>query len=377
MTLGLAWVMLYVLLAGARLVLAHRYAARGGSIAAAAPGSIAIVQPILSGDPALASCLARNLVANPQAHFLWLVDDDDATGCAIATRLAGEHPEAHVTILAGAGPRDGENPKMAKLMRAQPRVTDDVLVVLDDDTVLPAGGAASLAAATRAGGVATGLPIYAAQATLAERLVAGFVNGQAVATYFAMAAVGANHTINGMVYAMRMRDLADAGGFAAAGHELTDDYAVAKLWRGRGRAIVQTAVFCDVVITFATLAAAARVLRRWLIFANRYLRRNLGPATVLLVVLPSLLPLAGLILALAAPWPWAAVVAVTLVAKAAANGLLLRHLARVPATPARVLCEVAADLVLPLLYVASLVRPAQLVWRTRRIEMRGDTIRYR
>lgn len=151
-----------------------------------------------------------------------------------------------------------------------------------------------------------------------------------------MAAVGANRTINGMAYAVGTNGLAAMGGFSAAGHALTDDYAMAKLWRGRGRRIVQSAVFCEVVISFATLAAAASVLRRWRIFANRYLAENATPATVLLVVLPSVLPALGLCPAVAASWPGGAVLPGVLAAKALANGVLLRRLAGVATSPDRV-----------------------------------------
>jgi ceramide glucosyltransferase len=330
------WAVLYGSLAGARLGLAWRYTAIAPTAAAKPTPTVTVVQPILSGDPALVACLARNLENQPDARFLWLVDDNDAAGRAIAASLAQQLGRAAVTVVVGPPPCDGENPKMAKLMRAEAEVTSDVLLVLDDDTVLPPGGAAALAKLAQASDIATGLPVYASHATLAERLVAGFINGQALAIYFAMAAVGANRTINGMAYAVGTNGLAAMGGFSAAGHALTDDYAMAKLWRGRGRRIVQSAVFCEVVISFATLAAAASVLRRWLIFANRYLAENATPATVLLVVLPSVLPALGLCPAVAASWPGGAVLPGVLAAKALANGVLLRRLAGVATSPDRV-----------------------------------------
>ncbi|MEI7770876.1 MAG: hypothetical protein WCI67_12840, partial [Chloroflexales bacterium] len=47
--------------------------------------TVSIIQPILSGDPALAAGLAANLDA-PSAYrreFLWLVDSDDGAAQAI------------------------------------------------------------------------------------------------------------------------------------------------------------------------------------------------------------------------------------------------------------------------------------------------------
>jgi len=374
----MAWLALFALMSGVRLGLAWHYAARRLRLpASGTTASVTIVQPILSGDEALETCLRDNLEANPDARFLWLVDDDDLVAITLTRALADAHSGTRIEIATVPGPGDGENPKMAKLIVAGRRVETDVLLVLDDDTVLPRGGAANLASHTMQGALATGLPVYVSHATLAERLVAGMINGQAFATYFAMAAVGANRTINGMVYAVSTANLAEVGGFDAAGHELTDDYAVARLWRAHGRPIEQTAVMARVVISFETLAAAAHVVRRWLIFANRYLARNAGPATLGLAVVPTLWPLFGIVPALLAGWPWGLLWPTALAVKAIANGMLLRHAAGLPVTPARIASEMVADVLLPWIYTTALVRPRHLTWRSRRIEMRGDMIRYR
>jgi ceramide glucosyltransferase len=373
----MAWTVAFAALTAVRLLLAWRYGrSRTDMQPAMAPG-VTILQPILSGDAALPACLGDNLRANPGARFLWLVDHDDGPALDLVQRLVAGHPEVAIEVVVGPGPSNGENPKMAKLIAGQTRVTSETLIVLDDDTVLPPRGAAALATLARRGGIATGMPVYVSHATLAERLVAGMINGQALATYFAMAAVGANHTINGMVYAVSRAELETVGGFAAAGHEVTDDYAVARLWERNGLPIVQSAVLSSVVISFASLADAAKILRRWFIFANRYLARNQGPATWGLVIAPSLLPALGILPALMAGWPWALLWPAALAGKAVANGLVLRRFSGIPLTLGRVACEMAADVLLPAIYASSLIRSRQLSWRSRRIELSGDTIRYR
>lgn len=382
MTWIAAWAVLFGLLTAVRLGLAGWYArrmVRPSAAAEAAPSlGVTIVQPILSGDPALGVCLEANLTGNPSARYLWLVDDDDAEGRALTGTLAAKYGEqTQISILLGPGPVDGENPKMAKLIRAEPQVTTGVLLVLDDDTILPPEGAAALARAASGGALATGLPVYAPHESIIERLVAGFINGQAMATYFAMAAVGANRTVNGMVYAVRADSLAQAGGFAAAGHEVTDDYAIARLWHAHGGGLLQSAVFCRVVISLKTPLAAGRVLRRWFIFANRYLSRNMGLATLALVVVPSLLPALGLAVAIAAGWSGVALWGAALGTKAVANGLLLQRFAGVRLSFVQAVCEMAADVLMPFVYLSSLVRPSRLTWRTRRMDTSGGTIRYR
>jgi ceramide glucosyltransferase len=373
----LAGLAVYLLLSAVRLGLAWRFATRADAAIYNGHADVTIVQAILSGDPGLAACLAKNVLANPEAQFIWLVDNDDIEGQRIARELAARFRDRAISISTGPGPRDGENPKLAKLARAEGLVTSAVLLVLDDDTVLPAGGAMALARLAADGNLATGVPVYSSAATFAERLVSGFINGQALPTYFSFAEVGANRTINGMVYALRTDDLRSFGGFAAAGHEITDDYAVARLWQSHGRKLVQSRVYAEVRITFPSLGAAAKVLRRWFIFANRYLTKNLSAATLGLVVAPSLLPLLTLIMAIGAGWRgvllWLSVMAL----KACATGLLLRRSTGRPLRLLSMACEIAADALAPVIYLSAFVRPSRVTWRTRRIDTSHGTIRYR
>ncbi len=340
---------LYVVLVAARLALVRRDA--HGSAASAT-----IVQPILSGDPLLESALAANLRAHPEAVFLWLIDDDDIEAQRIAERLSPFHEK--LRVVSGPGPRDGENPKLAKLERALELVETERLIVLDDDTYLPPHSQLPDVP------LATGLPVFS-----------GFVNGNALLTYLPASRLGLQRTINGMIYAVDTAQLRALGGFAAAGHELTDDYAVARLYLRKGLAITQTAAPAHVAMTIASFGHYARVMRRWMIFASHYLRGNISPATVFWIVLPGLVPLAGLMAAIFESYAgaWLALLFV----KALVNRAALWRITGVASTPADLCFEVAADLTTPLWSALALIRPTRLQWRTRKIELAGGAIRYK
>ena len=359
-----AFLVLYAMLQSARLVLAWRHARTQGA-GQQSTEAVAILQPILSGDPALAATLAANAEELREQRLYWLVDDDDPAGRAAAERGAG----ANVRILTGPGPRDGENPKVAKLDRAFAQVIEPVTVVLDDDTRLTAANLARLLAALESASLVTGLPVFTTYGNVYERFLAGFVNGSALLTYLPAAALGAQHTINGMIYALRSAELRQLGGFAAIRHELTDDYAMARLYESNGRRIVQTAVPVAVGLTINGAGHCAGVLRRWLIFANRYVSRNAGPAVFFLVALPALLPLPGLYFG----WPWVA----ALFVKAVCNRALLYHVTGHRMQWPDPLFEVLADLFTLPFFLSALILPGRMQWRSRRIAMRGDEIRYR
>lgn len=361
---------LYALAHGLRLVLAWRHR----TPPEAASASVTVLQPILSGDPALAATLAAGPDQSPAARFVWLVDSDDPTGCTVARDLAACHP--NILVLEGPPPQDGENPKTAKLIRGAAQVETAVVAVLDDDTTLPPGGLERLAAAAQSsGGLATALPGWGrVPANAAEALVAGFVDGQGASAYLAMARLGRNRTINGMAYAADMAALRQAGGFAAMGHSVTDDWAIARLFTQAGRPIVQTDVPARVAVTLRGPVEAARLLRRWTVFAHRYVAANLDGAMAGLVLLPAVLPLAGLVLA-AATVPLAVALWLTLLTlRAALHRHLLRAIGGSGAAP--LWAVVVAELALPFLSLAAALRPNRIRWRSRRMWLDGDRIRY-
>ncbi len=361
---------LYALCHAVRLSLAWQHRALAGG----PPASVTVLQPILAGDPALAATLAHGPDHARAARFVWLVDTDDPEGRAVAARLAeGRH---NVQVVEGRPPQDGENPKTLKLIRGAAHAETAVVAVLDDDTTLGPGGLETLAAIARvAGGLVTALPVWGRRPqTAAEALVAGFVDGQGASAYLAMARLGRNRTINGMAYAVDAEALTQAGGFAAMGHSVTDDWAIARLFARHARPIVQTAVPARVAVTLGGPVAALRLLRRWTVFAHRYVAGNLDGAMVGLVLLPAVLPLPGLILAGFAG-PVAVILWLALLSGRAALHLrLVRAVGGAGTAP--VWAIVAADLALPLLSVAAALRPNRIRWRSRRMRLTADGIRY-
>lgn len=379
----------YALLLALRIGLALRFLARERALDAAAPGvpeadagPITVMQPILAGDPTLARNLEENLRHHPEAHFLWLVDEDDGEAREIAARLQAAHRgrPGRLEVLVAPPPPQGRNPKVFKLALGLPRAAAWV-AVLDDDTVLPPGALARAGRALGRGELATGLPCYRMEGSFWSRLVAAFVNANALLTYLPILAIRPPVTINGMFYLTRRETLERLGGFAAIEGKLCDDYELAKLYRAAGLAIVQTAIVHPISTTVRGPGDYARILRRWMVFANHLFRESLEPAMVLLVVLPALLPLAlAAVAAGAGPAALAATLA-GLLAKAAVLAAVRRRAMGAmgrPETAAALPLEVLADLLQPLHAATALVRPRSLRWRKRSIRLAGDgEVRYR
>lgn len=341
--------LLFWLLQGPRLYFANLYAQRRRP-SLQTPLDVTILQPILGGDPLLRSCLERNATQNPQAKFLWLVDNDDQIG----QQAAHQAKQPNVEIIQGPGPQQGENPKLAKLIRALPHVTTKHLVVLDDDTILSTKSLNTLCAHLELDkGLVTGLPVFNTNNTFWEKLLGGFINGNAYTTYFPIAALGQPQTINGMIYALDTAQLNQLGGFQAAGHSLTDDYAMALLYRRAHLPITQANAEVQVEISVEDAAHFASLMRRWMIFANHFFQHNRGFAPLLIAGLPAFLPL--LYLSLMSHFIYC---------------LILRH----RADP---IFHFLASLTVPFFFLSALILPNQLSWRTRNIRLNKGAIHYR
>lgn len=259
----------YLGLQGAKAAVTLRNAGRAPAAREPADiGRVVVVQPILSGDPGLEEALRDNLLALDGARFRWLVDEDDAEAQRVVERIG---PVDGLEVRLCPPAPEGVNPKLAKLQPALDAADDeDVFLVLDDDTRLPRASLGALLGGLDRATLATGLPAYLPGADVWSQLVEQFVDNNAAMTYLTMAPV----TINGMTWAMRVRDLRAIGGFTPLLRHLTDDLAVAGAVLGSGGTICQTASPQWLTTTVDGPGHYTRLMHRWMLFANLLLRRQ-------------------------------------------------------------------------------------------------------
>jgi ceramide glucosyltransferase len=368
----------YVALQGAKIggVLLTLRARAGRPLAPLQPGwmhGVAVLQPILGGDPLLEQVLADILAALPQAHFIWLLDDDDGAGLAIAGRLVAAHPRQRITCRRHGTAPDGANPKVFKLAAALPGVAEPVLVVLDDDTRLSAQALAQMVRELQHADLVTALPSYRDDGAPGARLMAQFVNNNAALTYLSLLPWMAPVSINGMCYAMHTEKLKAWGGFSPITRHLADDLALAHALRAQGAVLHQSTASVDVQTHTPSLAHYHRQMHRWFLFATLLLRGEPPLLRALIALLHGLPPLllAGLLIAAliqpAGPGG-AAALAVLLLRAGSLVGLQRRLTGRARHRP---LASVLAELLQPLhLLHATAVR--RIRWRTRVYDVRAN-----
>ncbi len=372
---GLA--LLYLLLLGKKAGLAKQVARSEPRLPPSDGAGVAIAQPILSGDPTLATVLADNLRELPAARFLWLVDLDDLEGQRVCNELAARHPETKIEISLHAQPPDGKNPKLWKLEAARAahpaNTAEPVFLALDDDTRMPGGTLAALLQALEHHPLATSLPGYLDDGRFPSRLLAQFVDNNAALTYLPLLPFLPPLTINGMAYALQRKKLDEMGGFGQLLGHLTDDLAVAETVLAAGGTIFQSARPHWVETTVRDGRHYAQLMHRWFLFALLLLRKQpfqIRAAIGLLHALPPLLLVALVGTAALAPSPVGlGVLAATLALRALGLASLQRAVygrrLEAPAT------SIASELLQPLHLLHALFW-RRIVWRTRRYRVRDD-----
>lgn len=334
---------------------------------------VAILQPILGGDPLLEQVLADNLAHLPDAQFIWLLDEDDATGRAVAARLVAAHPRHRIRCsLHGAAP-EGVNPKTFKLAAALPDVAEPVFVVLDDDARLSQPALATLVTELADADLVTALPCYRDDGAPGARLMAQFVNNNAALTYLSLLPWKSPVSINGMCYAMRTAQLLGWGGFAPIARQLADDLALAHALRARGAVLHQSTACVEVQTHVASLRHHVRQMHRWFLFATLLLRGEPLRLRVLIALLHGLPPLllAGLLVGALLQPMGAAGVAALAVLLLRAGGLVALQRRLTGRARHRPLASLLAELLQPL-HLLHAVCVRRIHWRTRLYDVRSN-----
>lgn len=336
------------------------------------PRLVSILQPILSGDPTLADCLAANLRSRSACarEYLWLLDEDDQAGIQLCQQTASLHPQVSVQIILLPPPGPDENPKTIKLIAGLAHARGDVICVLDDDTRLPDGGLETcLAYLDQPGaGLAFGLPYYISFINLWSSLVAAFVNSYSLLTYIPYLRFSQPVTINGMFYLLKRSRLEQIGGWNGLEHILADDFAIAQRVRAHGYTLIQTPVRHAISTFVPSPRRYLDLLQRWFIFPRASLMRYLQPHELAILYGVAFTPMfvPWLLLAGWAIWPSTLTAAIFCAYLALHFSICisinLRYLPR--PTPWHKLWLIPLlQLVLPLQILAALVSPPRIIWR--------------
>ena len=368
----------YLLLFLVRWLLSLIYYKKGKSDVTDFPENLfTVVQPILSGDPRLESDLRANLQQTKTVEFYWLIDQSDTEAQRVANKICQDELfSQRIRIFLIEDVPQGINPKSYKIEQVVEDLTRPYLIVLDDDSVIDFSKMGELTAYLGQEVILTGIPYNQERSNFWSKLVAAFVNGNSLITYFTMAQVEANHSINGMFYILPVNLVKDQDLFTAIKDYLCDDLAVADFLSSKGVSIVQTRVTCNVRTTIKSATQYLLQMKRWLLFSSIYLKKHLDFKVFTLIGLKSFLPLPIILLTLFLGWPYLLVALVLLLIKAIWMLLYRQSILMNQLHLDEVLYEVLNDFLLPWLFLYVLLTPPVINWRGRKIRVTDGKIRY-
>ena len=368
----------YLLLFLVRWLLSLIYYKKGKSDVTDFPEELfTVVQPILSGDPRLESDLRANLQQTKTVEFYWLIDQSDTEAQRVANKICQDELfSQRIRIFLIEDVPQGINPKSYKIEQVVENLTRPYLIVLDDDSVIDFSKMGELTAYLGQEVILTGIPYNQERSNFWSKLVAAFVNGNSLITYFTMAQVEANHSINGMFYILPVNLVKDQDLFTAIKDFLCDDLAVADFLSSKGVSIVQTRVTCNVRTTIKSATQYLLQMKRWLLFSSIYLKKHLDFKVFTLIGLTSFLPLPIILLTLFLGWPYLLVALVLLLIKAIWMLLYRQSILMNQLHLDEVLYEVLNDFLLPWLFLYVLLTPPVINWRGRKIRVTDGKIRY-
>ena len=368
----------YLLLFLVRWLLSLIYYKKGKSDVTDFPEELfTVVQPILPGDPRLESDLRANLQQTKTVEFYWLIDQSDTEAQRVANKICQDELfSQRIRIFLIEDVPQGINPKSYKIEQVVEDLTRPYLIVLDDDSVIDFSKMGELTAYLGQEVILTGIPYNQERSNFWSKLVAAFVNGNSLITYFTMAQVEANHSINGMFYILPVNLVKDQDLFTAIKDYLCDDLAVADFLSSKGVSIVQTRVTCNVRTTIKSATQYLLQMKRWLLFSSIYLKKHLDFKVFTLIGLTSFLPLPIILLTLFLGWPYLLVALVLLLIKAIWMLLYRQSILMNQLHLDEVLYEVLNDFLLPWLFLYVLLTPPVINWRGRKIRVTDGKIRY-
>ena len=368
----------YLLLFVLRWLLSLSYLKKGQSSSSVFQEELyTVVQPILSGDPRLENDLLANLQQTEAVEFYWLIDQSDPEAQRVADKICQNPSYAQrIRVFLMEDVPQGINPKSYKIEQIIDELTRPYLIVLDDDSVIDFLKMGELTDYLGENVILTGIPYNQERSNFWSKLVAAFVNGNSFITYFTMAEVKANHSINGMFYILPLELAREQKLFSAIKDYLCDDLAVADFLRSKGVEIIQTRVTCNVRTTIKDAKQYLLQMKRWLLFSSIYLKEHLDWKVIILIALPSFLPLPALLISFFLGWPFVLLALILLLVKAVWMLAYRRHILSGRPHPDEVFYEVLNDLLLPWLFLYVLLSPRVINWRGRKIRVTDGKIRY-
>lgn len=337
-----------------------------------------IIQPILSGDPRLEEDLRENLKNIKAMKFIWLIDKNDKEAQRISKELLKEEAyRKRVKVLEIDDAPQEINPKTFKLNFALNHIESEYTIILDDDSVIDKKYLNELVNyEDEKEYLATGIAYNYGNTNIYSKLLAAFVNSNSFLTYFTMAELKENKSINGMFYILKTETLKKYNVFEEIKYFLCDDLALASLMLEKNVKIIQTRAFCNVRTSIASFKKYILQMKRWLLFSKIYIMNNLSFKFFIFILMPTILPIVMLLNSIILGRKYLLLTFLIFFVKSFVMFFYRYYILKTGEEFSSILYELLNDLILPLIFIYTLATAPVIIWRNKKIRVVDGKIRY-
>ena len=246
---------------------------------------VTIFQPVLSGDSYLKEKLSVIYNTIKEAELIWAVDEDDREAERIISEITGNNPKKNLHVIKCERAPFYENPKVYKIIQTE-KLWRKYVVILDDDTVVNTEELENIDKKLLETSIVTGIPYYLKAGNIWGDMVRAYVNSNSVYNYFTSAFLGGNRTVNGMFYIFKSEKVISLKLYQKIRQKLCDDYEFAKTAAENGIKVYQSVIPCKLNTEIKDLKTFLRLMRRWHVFANHYIKENLNMGIFVFSIIP-------------------------------------------------------------------------------------------
>lgn len=338
-----------------------------------------VIQPVLSGDSRLEEDLNANIMNTNSMQFIFLVDKIDIEAQRIAKKIKEKSSiSKRVTIFEIDEVPQEVNPKIFKILQGIDKVKTEYLIILDDDSVMDSSRLNELSIYEKRNDewLATGIPYNYGLKGIWSELVAAFINGNSILTYFSMSFLKNNKTINGMFYIGKTELFCKYEVFEKIKYWLCDDLAIATYLLEKNVTILQTSIFCNVRMTVFSMKKYILLMKRWLLFASIYMKQAFSLKFFIFILLPCIIPSLLLGGSLFCSLNYITGTLILFFMKSFILYLFRYYILKKKEKFSVILYEILSDLLIILIFIYTLLTPPVIYWRNKKIRVSDGRIHY-
>ena len=334
---------------------------------------VTIFQPVLSGDSYLKEKLSIIYNTIKEAELIWAVDEDDREAERIINEITGNNPKKNLRVIKCERAPFYENPKVYKIIQTE-KFWRKYVVILDDDTAVNTEELENIDKKLLETSIMTGIPYYLKAGSIWGDMVRAYVNSNSIYNYFTSAFLGGNRTINGMSYIFKSEKVISLKLYQKIRQKLCDDYEFAKIAAENGIKIYQSVISCKLNTEIKDPRTFLRLMRRWHIFANHYIKENLDMGIFIFSIIPFISGSLFFICSLIYSYKIFLVYTGISILNFFAGSVLRKRIFCENDRIKDMVLEIISGIVQMFYWILALIKPGEIIWRGKSVMIKDGII---